>query len=150
MSDKFSESAVIRAFAEEICQRLTRKMIASLQKMNDALHSGDGSGLENTWDEICVQVQYEQSILWNLYDSTVRQMVEAEVEKLSPQEREAIWLQTPEADGWEFDEESEHAHYPVCYDDIVGYVVKERIYHEAGRWNNQRIREYLDRAVLSD
>jgi len=150
MSSKFSESAVIRAFAEEICQQLTRKMIADLQKMKDALRSGDGSGLENTWDEICVQIQYEQSIYWDAYDSTVRQMVEAEVEKLSPHEREAIWLQTLEADDWEFDEESEHDHYPVCNDDIVGYVVKERIYHEAGRWNNQRIREYLDRAVLSD
>jgi hypothetical protein len=150
MSSKFSESAVIRAIAEEICQRLTRKMIADLQKMKDALHSGDGPGLENTWDEICVQVQYEQSIYWDVYDSTVRQMVEAEVEKLSPHEREAIWLQTPEANDWEFDEESEHDHYPVCNDDIVGYVVKERIYHEAGRYNNQRIREYLDRAVLSD
>jgi hypothetical protein len=150
MSGKFSESAVIRAFAEEICQRLARKMIAELQKMKDALHSGDGSGLENTWDEICVQVQREQSIYWDAYDSTVRQMVEAEVEKLSPHERGAIWLQTPEADDWEFDEESEHAHYPVCNDDIVGYVVKEHIYHEAGRWNNQRIREYLDHAVLSD
>jgi hypothetical protein len=56
-------------------------------------------------------------------------------------------LQTPEADRWEFDEESESKPYPVCYDDIVGYLVKERIYHEAGRWNNLRIREYLDRAV---
>jgi hypothetical protein len=147
MSGKFSESAVIRAFAEEICQRLTRKMIDRLQKMTDALHSGDGSGLENTWDEICVQIQSEQSIYWDAYDSTVRQMVEAEVEKLSSHEREAIWLQTPEADRWEFDEESGRAPYPVCNDDIVEYLVKERIYHEAGRWNNQRIREYLDRAV---
>jgi len=122
-------------------------MIDSLKKMKDALHSGNGSGLENTWDEICVQVQYEQSIYWDAYDSTVWQMVEAEVEKLSPHEREVIWLQTPEADRWGFDEESEHDHYPVFNDDIVRYVVKEHIYHEAGRWNNQRIREYLDRAV---
>jgi hypothetical protein len=150
MSSKFSESAVIRAFAEEICQRLTRKIIDCLQKMKDAPHSGDGSGLENIWDEICVQIQSEQSILWNLYDSTVRQMVEAEVEKLSPHEREAIWLQTPEADRWEFDEESESKPYPVCYDDIVGYLVNKHIYHAACNWNNQRIREYLDHAVLSD
>jgi hypothetical protein len=80
MSSKFSESAVIRAFAEEICQRLTRKMIDRLQEMKDGLQSGDGSGLENTWDEICVQIQYEQSIYWDAYDSTVRQMVEAVVE----------------------------------------------------------------------
>ncbi|HEU0179599.1 MAG TPA: hypothetical protein VFV58_35655 [Blastocatellia bacterium] len=97
MSSKFSESAIIRAFAEEICQRLTRKMIDRLQKMKDGLHSGDGSGLENTWDEMCVRVQPEQSIYWEAYDSTVRQMIEAEVEKLSPHEREAIWLQTPES-----------------------------------------------------
>jgi hypothetical protein len=150
MSGKFSESAVIRAFAEEICQRLTRTMIARLQKMKDGLQSGDGSGLENIWDEICVQIQDQRSIFWDLYDLTVRQMVEAEVEKLSRHEREAIWLQTTEAGDWEFDEESEHAHYPVCYDDIVGYVMNKHIYTAACNWNNQRIREYLDHAVLSD
>ncbi|MGH9834164.1 MAG: hypothetical protein ACREBD_12160 [Blastocatellia bacterium] len=125
-------------------------MIATLQKMNDALLSGDGSGLENIWDEICAQVQYEQSFYWDAYDQTVRSLAEAEVEKLLPHEREAIWLQTPEADVWEFEDESERKPYPVCNDDIVGYLVKERLYHEAGRWSNERIREYLDRVVSSD
>ncbi len=32
MRSNLSESAVIRAFAEEICQRLTRRMIDRLQK----------------------------------------------------------------------------------------------------------------------
>ena len=150
MSRKLSESAVIRAFAAEICQRLTRKMIATLQKMNDGLLSGDSSGLENTWDEICAQVQYELSVYWDAYDQTVRSLAEAEVEKLLPHEREAIWLQTPEAFDWEFEDESRRNSYPVRNDDIVGYLAQEYLYREASKWSNQRIREYLDRAASNE
>ena len=150
MRSNLSESAVIQAFAEETCQRLTRRMIAKLQKMKEGLQSGDGSGLETIWDEICVQMQDQLSILWNLYDFTVRRMVEAEVEKLSRHEREAIWLQTTEADDWEFDGEAENAQYPVNNDDIVSYLVNKHIYSAACNWNNKRIQEYLDSAVSID
>ncbi len=47
MSSELSESGVVRALAREVCQRLTRKMVARLQQFDgDALNSGDDSGLK--------------------------------------------------------------------------------------------------------
>lgn len=143
MSGKFSESAVVRALAKAVCQRITRRMIATLQKMNDGLLSGD-SGLQNTWDEICVQIQYDRSIFWDAYDETVRSLVVSEVEELQTYEREAIWLQTTEGIDWRCKDESRREPYPVWNRDIVEYLLNEHLYNEAGRWSNQRIREYLD------
>ena len=52
MSRTLSETEVVRALAEQVCRRLTRRLIATLQKMNNGLLSGEDSGLKNTWDEI--------------------------------------------------------------------------------------------------
>jgi hypothetical protein len=93
MSEGLSESAVVRAIAEKAARHVTRKVIAALQHMTDTL-SGDDSGLETTWDEICPQVQYEKSFSWNSYNDTVRRIVGAQIATLPKHEREAIWLQT--------------------------------------------------------
>ena len=37
MSDRLSKSAIVRAVAEEAAQRITRKVIAALQDMNDTI-----------------------------------------------------------------------------------------------------------------
>jgi DNA-binding SARP family transcriptional activator len=71
MSDRLSESAIVRAVADQATRRILRKTIATLQQMTDRT-SGDDSGLKTTWDEICAQVQYEQSIDWDAFDQTAR------------------------------------------------------------------------------
>src|SRR5215472_1762471 len=63
MSQGLSESAIVRAVAERVAKRLTRKVIATLQQMREKL-AGDDSELKTTWDEICAQVQYEESFYW--------------------------------------------------------------------------------------
>ncbi len=105
---------------------------------------------KNVWDEICVQVQFEQSFYWDAYEQTVWQLAAAFVEELPAHEREAIWLQTPEGDDWDCEDESEREPYPVNNDDIVKYLLHENLYYEAGKWSNDRIREYLDNACRSD
>lgn len=112
--------------------------------------SPDDSGLQNVWDEICVQVQYQESIYWDAYDEAVRAFVAAAVEELQPFEQEAIWLQTPQAFDWRWDDEAEQERYPVVIDDIVAYIVSEFVLGEAGRWSNTRIRAYLERAYQRD
>ena len=151
MSGKLSESGVVRALANEVCRRITRKLIGKLQTFDgDALQSGDDSGLQNTWDEICVQMQFEQSIYWDAYEQTVWQLAVFQVENLPTHERESIWLQTPQGDDWDCQDESEREPYPVHNPDIVQYLISEFLYSEAGRWSNQRIRDYLDNVGRSD
>lgn len=144
MSDPLSESGIVRAVAETAAQRITRKVIAHLQSMDETL-SGDDSVLKTPWDEICVQVQYEASFFWDAYDDTVQGIVRGYVTELPKHEREAIWLQTDAGSDWDYEEPEDREPQPVCDDDIVDYLAHEYVYVEAGRWSNARIRAYLDR-----
>ena len=65
------EKDLLKKFAKEIAIRIAKKTILALQKIENTL-SGDDSGLKNTWDEICVQIQYEESLFWSAYDETVQ------------------------------------------------------------------------------
>src|SRR5438046_3906543 len=126
MSDKLSESRVVRAVAEKSAKRITRKVIAALQKTTSRL-SGDDSGLKTAWDEICVQVQHEESFSWDAYDDTVKALVATQVAALPKQEREAMWLQTTAGINWN-DESEDRVAQPVVDDDIVHWLTDEYIY----------------------
>ena len=146
---ELSESAIVRALADKTAERLAKKAIATLQRIED-LHSGDDSGLKSAWDEICVQVQHVSSYFSDAYDETVRAIVQRLVEELSAEERDAIWLQTDEGDEWESSEGPDRESNPVSEDDIVNFLVEEYIYERAANWSNARIRDYLNRSILSE
>jgi hypothetical protein len=150
MDRELSGSAIVSALAEQACKCLTRKLIAQLQGMDKGLLSGDDSGLQSTWDEICVQIQDEKSIFWDTYEATVESLLVAPVEGLPVHEREAIWLQTPQGSDWDCEDEDEREPYPVSPSEIITYVLDEYVYAEADRWTNARIRAYLDRRGGSD
>lgn len=61
MTRRLSESTIVADLAEQVCKRITRSTIRGLQSMERGL-SPEDSGLENPWDEICVQVQCQESI----------------------------------------------------------------------------------------
>lgn len=149
MSDGLSESAVVRAVAEQAGRGVTRQVIAALQRMEDTL-SGDDSGLKTTWDEICVQLQDEMSFTWDAYDETVRAIVGEYVAALPKHEREAIWLQTDAGGDWGGEEPERREAYPVFDEEIVEYLTREYVYAEAGRWSNTRIRAFIDRSSMRD
>ena len=142
---------VIDEVAERLCERIARKVILKLQKMEAC----GVSDLKNLWNEICVQVQSEQSITWDLYDNMVKGFVFGFVEKLKNYEQVAIWLQTDAGIDWlwkltdnaeienlsmPIDNKGEHA--PIDIDDVVDYVTCEYVYREAGRWSNREIRDF--------
>ena len=60
---KLSEVAIVWQLAEHVAHGLTRRVIAVLQGMTDHLNSGEDSRLKSVWDEICVQVQGEESVM---------------------------------------------------------------------------------------
>jgi hypothetical protein len=149
MTKKLSESAIVKTVAEQAIRRITRKVIADLQRMKHTL-SGDDSELKTTWDEICVQVQYEQSFAWDAYNETVKASVGGYVSSLPAYEREAIWLQTGPDIDWDCEETETRDVNPANDDDIVEYITNEHIYSEAQRWSNARIRTYIERASMRD
>ena len=149
MSEELSESAIVRTVARVAAERITRKVITDLRRMKHTL-SGDDSELKTTWDEICAQVQYEESFHWSGYDETVRTLLSSHIAELPKHEQEAIWLQTDAGSDWDCDEPKDRESHPVFDSDIVDYLVREYIYERAGQWSNARIRAFIDRSSMSD
>jgi len=116
----------------------------------DAKLSGEDSELANPWDEICAQVQHEESIFWDVYQETMQLIVALEVQALQPFERAAIWLQTPQGEDWSCDDDESRESYPICDADIVAYIKSDYVLSEADRWSNSRIRAYINRSSLRD
>lgn len=112
---------IISEISEKYCRQTCRRVIHYLQSIKDTL-SGDDSVLVNSWDEICVQIQFEQSFYWDAYETTMNQAIRAHVEALPNYAVQAIWLQTEEGINWSFEnEEAEVAVYIV--DDIVDFIL---------------------------
>lgn len=149
MSASLSESKIVEEVARQASRRVTRRVIAALQKMKVTL-SGEDSELKTTWDEICVQVQDGDSYEWDAYEQTIRALVFREAAGLPEHEREAIWLQTEEGYGWPWGEEARREANPVVTDDIVKHLVSEYVYEEAARWSNARIRAHIERSGMTD
>jgi hypothetical protein len=137
------ESAIVRTVADQAAKAITRKVIAALRQMKDLL-SGEESELRTTWDEICMQVQYEKSFHWDAYDDTVRTIVETQIATLRKHEREAIWLQTDAGIDWSCERTQNQEIQPISDDDIVDWVTEEYVYAEAANWSNARIRAYIE------
>jgi hypothetical protein len=149
MNTPLCETSIVRTVADLAAKRVARKVIALLQKTEPQIPTAN-SGLNNAWDEICVQVQFEYSFDWDAYDQTVRQFVRGYLTKILQHEREALWLQTDEGWRWLSNEEEERDPNPVFDDDIVAHITSEYIYEEAGRWTNKRITDYIDNAASTD
>ena len=110
--------------------------------MTNGMQSGDDSGLKDIWDEVCVQVQAQQSIFWNLYSDTIWEIVAREVEKLDILIKQAIWLQTSEAA--ELDDEDDIDSIPYSDTEITDHIMHQYVLNAAANWSNERIREYLN------
>ena len=148
-SRKLSESTIVQELGESVCGRVKTEVIRTLEGMDGGL-SGDDSGLSSVWEEICVQVQDEESIFWDMYDRTVRETIQHVVEELPPFEREALWLLTDEGSDWECCDESDREPYPICVSDIVQYIIENAIYEEARCSTNPNVLKYLRRKFDDD
>jgi hypothetical protein len=108
------------------------------------MQSGDDTPLKNVWEEICVQVQGEESIMWDAYTDTTASLIQNEVKRLDIQTKQVIWLQTEEGIDWEEDYKNQNA--PVyCEDDIAEYILQRFVLSVATNWTNKRIEKYLER-----
>jgi hypothetical protein len=68
---------IISAYAERACTDISKKVIKDLRKMTEGIQSGDDSPLKNIWDEVCVQMQGEQSLMWEAYEDIINRLIQA-------------------------------------------------------------------------
>ena len=138
------ERTLVREFAMQLAEKVVRKAIAYFQSL-DATLSGENSGLLSVWDEICVQLQFEESHYWFAYESIISSAMRSFIGELKTPEKVALSLQTPAGWEWCYDnEDKSYKSFPICDDDIVEFVVSEVLFEKARNWSNSRIRQYIE------
>lgn len=116
--------------ASVVARRVARRAAYVLMAMREGLHAGDDSGLVSVWDEICVQVQGQQSALCDAYDRTAYSVIYEEVQKAPPAPATTLWLETPASQQWVARQCQENGAEPAPYDaddvvlDVLGRAVR--------------------------
>ena len=95
---------LVADLAANVEARVTRRVICQLRKITTRL-SGDDSPLRDAWDEICVQVQGQESVFWSAYLDTIDMTITAFVKDLPQHELAALWLETDRGFDWLFDQD---------------------------------------------
>jgi hypothetical protein len=137
------------------CQRVARRVARDLQGVSEGMQSGEDSPLANLWDEVCVQVQDQESTMWEYYLDLMRGMIQRQVQPLDLELRKAIWLQTDSGRDWAFHYDwqiregvpPEPDGIPYSEDDTVDYILRDYILKIAADWTNRRISKYLAEGI---
>ncbi|CAG2155523.1 hypothetical protein LMG31506_05436 [Cupriavidus yeoncheonensis] len=86
------EQHIVAAWATRLGNQVVKDVIHSLEKMEAEL-SGD-SGLENVWEEVCAQVQGEESIDWGSYEDVIESLLAGSIANLDRDAQLALWAVT--------------------------------------------------------
>jgi hypothetical protein len=136
--------------ADTAAHKIARRVIATLQRRKDERPSRDDAGLANLWDEVCMHVQGEASVVWERYEALIKQRITEEVRTHPAWVKQALWLQTDAGFAWFWDiEDGEESRPPRCTEEamdaeIADYILRAYIVEQAETWSNPRIRDYLD------
>lgn len=117
-----------------VCRRVIRQLQAIPKVTSDILPH-----LQTTWDEICIQVQGEQSIMWDAYVDEMQLRLRRVIDRLPRLEREAMWMQTDAGRDWEYDEARSDNNPLACTDNIVDVLCADLLGF-ATDWNNAALR----------
>jgi len=150
------QKELIREYAAAAAERICDAARDELISIRDTL-SEDDRGLENAWEEICVQVQGEQSFFWDAYTAAMQDAVQGALYKLSERDQVALWLQTDEGRDWHSEQERDEERlsrsgrvslepepFPIDLELISNYVVDEYLTRAAENFTNLNIECYLE------
>jgi len=141
------EQHIVSAWAQQLTDKLIQDVIEALQKMDSAVMLSGDSGLKNVWEEVCVQVQGEQSFFWDSYVETMESLLAGYAEGLNSNARMALWAVTDQ--GWDYiadhhADDQGAAQVPVDMDAIVD-MLKDKLLAVAADFSNQRVERFLAR-----
>lgn len=156
------KSDVLKKFADDIADSIVRKTIRELRGIQDTL-SEEGGDLKNAWEEICAQVQYQDSYFWEAYEGVAWSIISRHVATLKRHELLALWFQTDEGENWDSSpiisrdhcevrdevkrdachDRVEDAAPPLSTDEVERYL-QHRLHVAAESFSNQRIEKFLE------
>jgi hypothetical protein len=143
-----------KAVADNVSALVTDAAQASLMRSRHVL-SGEDSGLNTTWEEICVQVQGERGIFWESYEYAMRDAVLGALQFIDRSALKSLWLYTDEGCDlrYELEEDEEtgrasqadYAPPDISVDEeaIAHDIVSNHLLQIAVDYRNSRIEVYL-------
>lgn len=137
------EEHIVKAWAARLAASTVKEVIDKLKSMAAEL-SGD-SGLANVWEEICAQVQGEESADWAAYEDVTERLLHTCLEGLDRDAQMALWAVTDA--GWDYiydhhadpDGSASVALYP---DDIVSMLASD-VYSAAADYESPTLYRFL-------
>ena len=132
---------VVEHVSEAATARVVRECMNRLRQVRP--ETVTPPGVCDLWEELCVQLQGEKSLIWDLYLQKAEDVMSKALEILAPVERVAIWLGTANGSCWaaECVEVESVNDVPVDDGDLVE-LVSSLVQAEASSFSNQRIRRF--------
>lgn len=142
--------SLIRQYANVVAERVCDGVIEDLKQITTTL-SGDDSGLRNTWEEICVQVQGEESFFWDEYQTVMQDAILGAIVAVEQRDLASLWLQSEEGWSWRWDMENadddaanaEVTEIPFVQEEIAKHILQKHLMVRAEDYSNQRIAAFL-------
>jgi len=142
-----SEYSILFSLKEYHTKIMCDKVIKTLKQLRgDSLLESSDHGLKNTWEEICVQLQDEESVFWNAYDETVEQTINFIFKKVDNEIIKFLSIMNDdefyitEKDNFKYED------YALSTDSACD-VVKNEVYNQARIFINNNIKRYLDNHI---
>ena len=143
-----------KAVARNAAQLVADVAQADLVRSKHRL-SGDDSDLQNTWEEICVQVQGERGYFWDAYERAMHDAILGALQFLDRTILETLWLHTDDGCNLRHDLEADEAQgltaqagyeqpdIPVDDEVIARDIIANHLLPLADNYRNSRIEEFL-------
>lgn len=141
----FYEST-LESYIADVCRGLADKVVWRLQRLESTM-SGEDSGLTNVWDELCVQVQGEQSPFYDLYLDMAEKMIQALLQEVNPHLQALLWLETEEGQDLRWADEDDVPDLAKIWveAEVVAYILQEYVLARAADYTNKKIENYIYR-----
>jgi hypothetical protein len=139
------EEAVTKAWASVLTEQILQEVMSGLRQMKfDLMLSGEDSGLKNVWEEVCVQVQLEESFFWDAYLETIEQAIAVRLDELDRAVLLALWSTTDSGWDWIFDhhgdKDGDHE-APVDQSEIIS-ALRGKLLAMAADYTNSNISRF--------
>ena len=124
--------ALIAELGDWLADKVVRISVRRFQRMPPQMTDV----LKHFWDEICAQVQGEESVVGNLYQEVVADTIRSVIKDWPQLHLQTLWLRTDEGTDWLCEEDVSVV--PVNTNDIVN-MLEQRVYDLASNVSNSRI-----------
>ena len=141
---------IVSEHARALASQIGLQVASDLKRTREPLLSGDDSGLTSVWQEICAQVQGEESVFWDAYVQIMRDYVLSRLQTVSAPELEMLWLRTESGWDWLWDvvnakKGEAHPHPGVDQEAIAHWIVQEFLKPLAEEDDSKSVARFLGR-----